>query len=608
MVQSSPEARTYAVTDATPTHHKTAQEARKTLQDHSLELRGQPKSSTRVEVASAGNDAIPKHQGQENAATPKLDAGKRPDELAKSGAIKDHTKEGPAPNREKLAAGETPEIKVQFSDSKGPKQNNRPDFIVNKDGSIHMMNDPEKNAHKQIVVELQRDQGQIKPTEAQQKSVDELYKYLDARLKTASPDAAANGVKLDDSQGLVSKQLEQQLKARDAAPETKGMPDSVRKQIEDMERFRGSHGGHMSRKESDNYFPERTVPLQDRENQKIAAMKDVVAGFVSRGDSKPYEHVVHRGDRGWGVGRYGLTYDMMSDWLSNVDMKSLDKELQKEIQSGQLSQQDAQEILQNMQRMKDSVAKYKQSGNDNDLDPFLKKLKTGDKNDPVTKEEINKYFGKQVQELAASYESGKFSKELAARNNGKVDPGELALSMMLGHVPDAQELSDPGNKRFIEAARQAYNISINRRENQGDIIPFSDTSNMTEAMKNAVGRALWTDYAGATQHGNLGCAITVSRILKAGGVNIGDQLAVSGVESQMRRMGAQRVSLQQAISSGQVYVVSTGRHVGMGQGDWCVENSSAQARAISHSIRNSSLRNGWAYIVPGQNKGNTQYA
>lgn len=598
MGQSS-EVRVLKVTNATPAD-QVEKSPRAVLTECAQDICGHPSARKKVEVEDTGG---PGANAPKEKAIPSLDANSSPEQLAKAGVIKDKTKEGLPVTRERAAAGDTPQLTVRFSDSKGVDAKNKPDFVVDRDGKINMLNDPEKNPHKTLVVELQRNNGQLKPTDVQQKALDELYKYLDARIKNTHPDAATNGVTVDDPAALLPKDLEQQLNAKSANPDTE--PDSsYKKQMEDMERFRGTHRGEMSRREADNYFPERSVPLQDNETQRIAAMKDVVGGFVSRGDAKPYEHIAHRGDRGWGVGRYGLTYDMVSDWAKKIDLK----ELQKQEEAGKVPKG----TVQRMRRWQESIARYEQSHNEDDLDPFLKKLKAGNKEDPITADEINENFGKELQEMAATHQTARFSQELAARNNGKVDPGELALAMRLGHVPTAEELQDVGNKRFVEAARQAYDIANNRYEWKGDFVPFADTSTLTRAMLDSVGQALWADYAGATQGGNLGCAITVCRMLQKGGVKIGDHLDVNGVAGAMARMGAQRVSLDQAILSGRPYVIIKkvgGSHTGMGVGRTVVENSSGARRVVQRDIGSSSLRSGsYAYIVPTKNGDNNYVA
>ncbi len=47
------------------------------------------------------------------------------------------------------------------------------------------------------------------------------------------------------------------------------------------------------------------------------------------------------------------------------------------------------------------------------------------------------------------------------------------------------------------------------------------------------GQQLWKDYAGATQHGNLGCAISVARALQHSGVQIPDILDVKGIRNYL---------------------------------------------------------------------------
>lgn len=527
-----------------------------------------------------------------------LDGNRPIADLAKEGTITDNTKSIKPVEREKAADGKSPTVKVQFSDMT-PNQPNKvpPDFVVKKDGSITMNNNPEKTGQKDIIIEVERADGQLIPTESQQKSVDDLYKYLDARIKTENPDAQKNGVKVDDPQNLVSPEAEKATQARSQRQAPADLPQEAENQTQSMQRFRGAGSGRMSRGEANDYFPERTVPRQKNENDNIAAMKDVVAGFSSKGDPHPYEHVSHRGSRGFGVGRYGMTYDNFANWLSGLDIDGLEElERQGKVPKGTAAK---------MKKMKESVGKAKESGKDSDLDPFLAKMKAGDQNNPITADDIKQNFSKEVQELVASHQVGRFSEELG-REKQSVQPGDLAFAMMTGRIPTAEDAANPESKRFMDAATQSYQIALNRYEQPGNgPVDFADTGNLSQAMKDAVGKQLWRGYDGATEQGNLGCAITVSRILKAGGIDIGNELSVDGVANKMRQIGAEKTSLQDAIQSGKPYVIIKkhgGSHTGIAIGDTVVENSSGQRKTVARNLSQSSLRSGsYAYILPTKN-------
>jgi len=612
---SSPEAG--ALRNASAPSHQI--EATANLQSHASELMSARtlythSSAPRAEVVSGGTLTVPPlgdtasttrgDTYKDAAVTPTrapLDATKTVADMTKAGAIKDNTANVEPVERPKASDGTAPTIKVQFSDITAANKT-QPDFVVKQDGSIQMNNNPEKSGQKDIVIEVERQNGQLMPSETQQKAIDDLYKFLDARVKADNPEAAKAGVKIDDPQDLVSKETEQAAKAQSSDLPRQSPADlgpAAEEQTQRMNRFRGSGNGQMSRQEANDYFPERTVPRQKNENDNIAAMKDTVAGFTSKGAERPYEHVVHRGDRGWGVGRYGMTYDNFANWLSNLDIDGLEElERQGKVPKGTAAK---------MKAMKASVAKAKESGKDSDLDPFLQKMKAGDQNNPLTAKEINDNFGKEVQELAATHQIGRFTEEMG-REKQSVSPGELALAFMTGKAPTAEDLAKPENKRFVEAANQSYQIALGRYETPGDgPVKFADASNMSQAMQNAVGKQLWRGYDGATEQGNLGCAITVSRILRAGGIEVGDQLSVNGLAAKMREMGAQKVSLEEAMRSGEHYVIikkQGGSHTGIGLGRTVVENSSGQRRTVERDISQSSLRSGsYAFILPTKNNG-----
>lgn len=610
--RSSPEAG--ALRSASTSSH--ASEASSILQGQATELRhgGIPQhysTAARADVVSGNTLSVPPitdvtnrtsssdqtRSADVSPARKPLDGARPLADLAKEGVITDNTKSVKPVEREKVADGKSPTVKVLFSDVAAQQPNKvPPDFVVKKDGSITMNNNPEKTGQKDIVVEVERSDGQFIPTADQQKSIDELYKYLDARIKQENPDALKNGVKIDDPQNLVSPETEKAAQARSQKQAPAELPPEAESQTQNMQRFRGGGSGQMSRSEANDHFPERTVPRQKNENDHIAAMKDVVAGFSSKGAERPYEHVSHRGNRGWGVGRYGMTYDNFANWLSGLDIENLEElERQGKVPKGTAAK---------MKAMKASVGKAQQSGKDSDLDPFLQKMKAGDKNNPLTADDINQNFGKEVQELVASHQIGKFSEELG-REKQSVQPGDLAFAMMTGRVPTAEDATNPESKRFMDAADQSYQIALNRYDKPDGPVDFADTSNLSQAMKDAVGKQLWRGYDGATQMGNLGCAITVSRILRAGGIEVGNELSVDGLAVKMRQIGAEKTSLREAIESGKPYVIikkQGGSHTGIAIGDTVVENSSSQRRTVARNLSQSSLKSGsYAYILPTKN-------
>ncbi len=116
-----------------------------------------------------------------------------------------------------------------------------------------------------------------------------------------------------------------------------------------------------------------------------------------------------------------------------------------------------------------------------------------------------------------------------------------------------------------------------------------------------IGAQFWRAAPAATQHGNLGCAIAVTKALKAMGADIKTELAVTNTAHQMKEMGWKQVSLSQAMKSGQLFVAvnkETGSHIGLGIGQQVWENNSAQRRFISRKMNESTLRHsGRAYIV-----------
>lgn len=73
------------------------------------------------------------------------------------------------------------EVKVVYAGrSNDPSARlDRPDFIVKKDGTVEVVNHPKKNNRKEVVIQLERDAGEVSgPTEAQRRSTDELVGYV----------------------------------------------------------------------------------------------------------------------------------------------------------------------------------------------------------------------------------------------------------------------------------------------------------------------------------------------------------------------------------------------------------------------------------------------
>lgn len=479
------------------------------------------------------------------------------------------------PGTESFTPGNGAGIKVLFQNHDAGSPREQPDFIVRKDGTVELLNQSVLEGKSNITVQVERDPGQLQPVEAQQVAVDELTRYLTARLKAEHPDLA-NEVKLDDPQRLVSADTRRDLAP--ALPELDNLPSPARRQIEDMNRFRGGGGGSMPRRDADDYFPQRDVPRQANESERLAAMKDVVAGFASRDDKHPYEHVQKR-ERGMAVGRYGFTYNMFADWLGSLDLEAMEElERKGKLPKGTCSR---------LRKMKDSIEANKKDPSAK-LDPFLEKLRDARSPSDLTSAEIKQNFPKEVQELAASATIGKFALQ-TLNADGSIDTGKVALSMHLGRVPDQSDLARPEYRSMMEAARQSYQIAERRQmaPDSNAPIDWTDVNGRTLASaQNAVGHVMWRDFASVVEGGRLGCAASVSEVLEQTGIRGIKSALVTDFASQAMHRGYERLPLSEGRPGDIVYGVEPGggggggsAHIGIvGPGGAVYHNRSRSGR------------------------------
>lgn len=526
-----------------------------------------------------------------------FDSSKKIAEMINAGQIVDRTSAMVGDqNAEKarLAPGEVPSIKIEYN-NEGDKQ--KPDFLIKKDGSVEMFNNPQLTGQKEIVVQFERDGANFALTDAQKAAGANFYNYLQGQLKAQFPQAAADAFKTNDSEGLLrSADLPPEVKANlDKKPEvnpSSGLPENAGPTIRDTNRIsRGGPTSQVPRGDVDAMTPPaKRIP---NEAERMAAMKDTVASYVTRGESKPYDHVSKRGDRGWGVGRYGMTYNQLEGWLNGLT----EEQIAELVKQGKLTP----DAAKNLKKMKDSL----KSG---ELHPFLKQMKEGTGTAQEMQAGVKEFLPDKVQELAASDQISKISGELSADavkrgEQPSVDPGQVALSFVLGRTITKQDMeNNPDYKQFAESARQAYRLQEQAREQTGGIINVENMRQVSDALNKMVGEQFWREAASATEYGNKGCAIAVTRALQRMGVQIGTHLDVSGTWADMRRRGWKEVSVAEAMRSGQLFVPvnkETGSHIGLGLGNQVWENSSGQRQFVTRNMSASTLRNsGRAFIVP----------
>ncbi|MBN9396138.1 MAG: hypothetical protein J0H83_12900 [Candidatus Melainabacteria bacterium] len=461
--------------------------------------------------------------------------------LAESGVITDNRANSPAIEGRPITSYEKPGIEVAFADSLAQKGKN-PDLIVKADGQVVMLNDVEKNSTGQITIGLERAQGAINPTDAQNQSVSELYKYLDARLKAQNPALAEQGIDLKNDQNLVPQdavkaaQTRAQQQAREQADSEDPGGAATRGQVNNMNRFSGNGGGRMSRGEVEDMFPNRNFDQRKGKADGVEVMKDVLTNLNgSKGD---YDSVSYRKGKGWTVGPYGMSGDQMSAYIMGVDLNDLaEKEAKGLVPPG---------TTERMRKMQEQLKK-------GETPDIIKKMKEGDKDHPPDKKEVNQAFGKEVQELAATDLINKYAKDMG-KEGQEVDPSKIALAMHLGRTPNAEDLKSSDNQDYMKAAGNAWQIAAAASLNGADGVDWSaKNGSILSAAQDAQGHRMWTRFAGSVQGGRLGCAASVSEVLLNAGVKVNPVAGAHALQAQLRERGWQVLPLDQAKPGDVIY-------------------------------------------------------
>lgn len=468
-----------------------------------------------------------------------LDAHKSLQELSKQNLIIDKTG-GPTDStlarateqsRGQSDAPQSPSVKIDFAplDAAGA---NKPDFLVKKDGSIEMLNNPELSKQKNIVVNVERETGQSEPSEAQKAALSSMTGYLNDRLKLLYPEAAGHGVKIEDKQGVLPEEARREIAGKNgysAGTGTENLSAPAQRAVQDMNRAAGNN--RMTPAQASEYFPaggdnlprpsERREPT---EQEAVAVLKDMVAAFASKGDAQPYAAIHHRSDAGWAFGRYGVTYELMSNWLDNVNVENL-AELEKQ---GKVPKGTAARL----KLMKESLKEFRKSGDASKLDPFLAKLKAGDKNQPLTTKDLaQNLMGPEVQELIAN----DMIRHFGSLSN---DAGKIGVSMYLGREASAADLEQ--NKALADGYRQAALLAAGKNltpSGEQDFASGNINKNIVSAAENSVGKAMWKDHASVVAGGRYGCAATVSEILQLAHASNADSASVTDLSDQLQRKG-----------------------------------------------------------------------
>lgn len=371
-------------------------------------------------------------------------------------------------------AGRPPEIVVGLEDvlKDQSTQARQPDFRIKADGTVEVLNDFESNPNpdKNIVVEIEREEGQTAQTAEQAAAAQDLVRYLDGRVKSVYPEAMRDGVTIKDEQGLVPESTEQNLGMRET-PSLEGISDPTREAIERTNRYNGSGSGRMSRDDAESHFPSRYVERQENESDRAVTLKDMVASLFNPDREAPYGTVRRTSDNGYAVGRYGLSYAMFWDWLEGMegfdelgdppDPKKLKKLMAKLEKQGKVP--------------KGFADKFDDPQFGERFTQFLDKMKTGE--GQISPQELKEFLPPNLQEAIATDLVEKYSRQAGG------DPGLVALAFSRGKPLDELTQADresPQARQIREAGKKLHEIADKKLSaSADDNIEWSSTGGAT---------------------------------------------------------------------------------------------------------------------------------
>ncbi|MBX9952976.1 MAG: C39 family peptidase [Candidatus Obscuribacterales bacterium] len=411
--------------------------------------------------------------------------------------------------RERLAPDESPTIKIVYEDTKRTLAdlNVSPDFRIASDGSVQILNNPETNPFKEIIIEVARGSGYIGlPNDAQQKALGSLTEYLAERIKNTYLKDSSDHVNLKDQQGLLPQESAEHI---NPAPQPQdSLPPPTQSQTEALNRISGSDSGSMTPSQANDYFPPAEVPPLPNETPNLSALKDLIAGFATRGIAEPYTAVQERGARGFGIGRYALTADSIFGWISGLTDAELSELEEMEVTTADGKKKKIKlpkstgSMLKKMRDLLKAVKQGREQGgnrgsgnaagdnadNSEDAEKAIRQLFT----DPDTKDltqllvnmqggrvkptadEITKSLGPELQEIIATDLIYNFAKDSTNAETNKVNIGKVVLAMQLGHLPSATETGAPENTAIMSAAERGYPIALQHAETPDQPVTWNE--------------------------------------------------------------------------------------------------------------------------------------
>lgn len=388
-------------------------------------------------------DAIAPLPGETNMR--RFDQKRAPKELAKVPGVGFSDRTSPDGDRQFETRPETdkatPKISVAMQDLQNP-ESQKPHFVVKKNGEVEMRGDPEKLNSKEIQVVLEREPGDLNPTAQQKRAADELVRYLSDRIRNKYPDAAQNGVELNDKDDAVSASTERANKLKPPAAEQNMTPET-RAAVGQANRMGGSDGVNMPRESTDRIgsFNSRDVPRQLNESEKTMATKDAIAGLFKPDEKAPYETVRRHPDGNPRVGRYGFSGRQINNWLAGLDLGDPPdpEKIAELIKQGKLPKGFNAASVAKLKGMADKM----------------------DKGEAPGKDEMKSLLPKDLQEHMATSITDGFKQQLGE------NPGAITAAFMSGKSPGEitqADLSTPEARQLMDAGQKLYDVSTMRQQ------------------------------------------------------------------------------------------------------------------------------------------------
>ncbi len=471
-----------------------------------------------------------------------------------------------------LKDGQAPGITVQFQNFDPTHQPPppSPDFVVNQDGSITCVHNPQGPPPvANIVIEVARLPGQTGgPSPAQQQALDNLVAYTGQQIQDEygdllHPVQLSDGtivpqVNIQDFQGLVSDTLRQyfgdNLPPSMLAPNQPPMPDIPQA----VQSINQTYGGVVGSGGSATITPEQLTNAYGSApaaapGDPAGAMVDTLSAMSGADPRNGYDTVHQLNDGSYNVGRVGFNYGNLTIWLESflpADILAMLgnppdwSKLAGILQNPQLAQEFSNSLAQAVSSglLPGSFARELSDRNFlQGFGDFLEQLKGGQ--GTVGAAQIEQFLPRDVQDGIAKgvIQTIAHQMNLDPVNPGPQGPGELALAMFLGRVPNQQDLANPSYQNFMNATDNLYQVSTARASAApGTGVSVSDIGGQIVVAAQAdLGKQMWNtpEFAAVCDGGNLGCAASVSDVLKQLGFNYADSASVATLQQQLQAHG-----------------------------------------------------------------------